>query len=224
MKNVLNHALIMAAGRGLRMMPLTAIVPKPMAPYNGSTLIASSIKSIQSNIKKIHITVGYKGALLAEHVLGIGISSIFDTNDKGNSWWIYNTLMQYLDEPVLVMTADNIAQLNYPLLLGNYIEMGRPACMVVPVKPVDGLDGDYVHHNSGVVTKLDRSDPSDIYCSGIQILNPAKIIRLTTPSENFTDVWSQLILKQELHCSEVYPEKWISVDTVQQLNNIETAS
>ena len=39
----INHALIMAAGRGQRMMPLTQVLPKPMAPYLNSTLVADGI-------------------------------------------------------------------------------------------------------------------------------------------------------------------------------------
>ena len=40
---LLQHAVIMAAGRGQRMVPLTDEMPKPMAPYLGSTLIAEGI-------------------------------------------------------------------------------------------------------------------------------------------------------------------------------------
>jgi len=35
---MIRHAIIMAAGRGMRMAPLTDAIPKPMAPYNGTTL------------------------------------------------------------------------------------------------------------------------------------------------------------------------------------------
>ena len=40
----IQNALIMAAGRGQRMMPLTQVIPKPMAPYLDSTLIAQGIQ------------------------------------------------------------------------------------------------------------------------------------------------------------------------------------
>lgn len=62
----IRHAVIMAAGRGLRMMPLTEAIPKPMAPYNGATLIARGIERLADRFEHIHVTVGYKGAMLAQ--------------------------------------------------------------------------------------------------------------------------------------------------------------
>ena len=59
----------MAAGRGARLMSLTDIVPKAMVPYNGRTLIAIGIDKIRKHIPNIYITVGYKGAMLASHVI-----------------------------------------------------------------------------------------------------------------------------------------------------------
>lgn len=56
----IRHAIILAAGRGHRMMPLTDSLPKPMAPYNGSTLIAQGISRIARRVEHVHITVGYK--------------------------------------------------------------------------------------------------------------------------------------------------------------------
>ena len=46
-----NHSLIMAAGRGIRMMPLTGVIPKAMAPYRGSTIISDGIEKLSRHIK-----------------------------------------------------------------------------------------------------------------------------------------------------------------------------
>ena len=212
-----SHAVIMAAGRGQRMMPLTEDMPKAMAAHDGSTLIANGIEMLRGVIDNIHITVGYKGAMLAKHVIEHRVTSIFNTDGKGNSWWLFNTLLKYLDEPVLVLTCDNIVEVNANNLLNDYLRQS-PACMVVPVKPVQGLDGDYIFHSHGVVTELNRKKPSDIYCTGIQIINPSKINKMISPTENFYDVWKDLIEMKELHCSSVYPDRWFAVDTVKQLN------
>ena len=125
----------MAAGRGVRMMPLTAVIPKPMAPYLGSTLIADGIRRIRGHVDVIHITVGYKGPKLAEHVIELGVDCVYNTSGKGNSWWIYNTMLKYLDEPLLVLTCDNVVELDFEQLEREYARHNSPACMVVPVAP-----------------------------------------------------------------------------------------
>ncbi len=221
MKKIRN-ALIMAAGRGLRMSPLTDTIPKPMAPFLGSTLIAEGISKLKPFIENIHITVGYKGAMLAQHVIKNGASTIFNTEGKGNAWWVYNTLLSKLDEPCYVLTADNVIELDFDQIESDYKKLGSPACMLVPVKPVQGVEGDYLYSDKqGRVLELSREKPSEKYCSGIQVINPAKINALTTHSENFMDLWNQLILIEQLYCSNVYPDKWYSVDTITQLNEIE---
>ncbi len=217
----INHALIMAAGRGMRMMPLTDIVPKAMMPYNGSTLIANGIDKINKQISNIYITVGYKGALLAQHVIEHNVTAIFNTEGRDNAWWIFNTLLKHLDEPIFVLTCDNVTELDFAVLSDEYYAFDAPACMVVPVQPIEGLEGDYIFHESNVVKRLSRNDKSDIYCSGIQILNPAKINKLIKPSDNFYDVWSDLMEESQLYCSHTYPSKWFAVDTVEQLQRLQ---
>jgi NDP-sugar pyrophosphorylase family protein len=216
----IKHALIMAAGRGQRMMPLTQDLPKAMAPYRGTTLIAQGIEQIKKHIDRVHITVGYKGALLAQHVIQQDVASVFNTEGRSNSWWIYNTLLRHLDEPMFVLTCDNVIELDFALLESDYFASGAPAGMLVPVEPVSGLEGDYIFHRDNVVTALDRHRPSELYCSGIQILNPAEINRRTGEGADFYALWNQLIAQQQLIMSRVYPKRWISIDTMDQLSRL----
>ena len=210
----------MAAGRGSRMKPLTDHIPKAMAPYKGSTLIANGIKKLRPFIENIHITVGYKGAVLAEHTIGLSVNSVFNTNGKGNAYWIYNTLVSKLDEPVLVLTADNITEIDLEFVSNQYEKLGNPLCMVVPVKPIPGLDGDYIHHKDHVIHELSRKKPSEIYCSGIQVLNPLRLNQETSKTEDFNEVWEQVRSQNQLYCSEEYPKNWFTVDTIEQLDFI----
>ena len=216
----IKHALIMAAGRGTRMIPLTDVIPKPMAPYRCTTLIADGIGRIRQYFDNIHITVGYMGKTLAEHVVDLGVSSVFNTSGKGNAWWIYNTLMKHLDEPVVILTCDNVVDLAFDQIAKDYDDLSQPACMVVPARPVAGLDGDYIFHRDNVIVKLDRHTPSDSYCSGIQVLNPHRINCLTTETDDFYSVWDQLIGQQQLFASNVYPKQWFAVDTIEHLDKL----
>jgi NDP-sugar pyrophosphorylase family protein len=210
----------MAAGRGMRMAPLTDAIPKPMMPYNGTTLIARGIDRLRAKIEHIHVTVGYKKAMLAQHVIEHGASSVFNTEGQSNCWWVFNTLLASMDEPMLVLTCDNVVDLDLALLEENYRAIDAPPCMLVPVRPVPGLEGDYVFCEDHLVTAISRERHSDIYCSGIQILNPARINQLTTEGKSFYDVWAQLIDQRQLFVSSVYPKRWFAVDTIAQLTTV----
>jgi NDP-sugar pyrophosphorylase family protein len=212
----------MAAGRGARMAPLTDDIPKPMAPFAGTTLIARGIDRLRNHVDHIYITVGYKKAMLAQHVIEHGATAVFNTEGRGNAWWIYNTLVSGLDEPVLVLTADNVIDLDLSLIESDYTKLGEPACMLVPVRPVEGLEGDYIFHTDGFVTEISRERTAEVYCSGIQVLNPRKVVHATSDAEDFNQVWSQLIGVRQLMMSSVYPKKWFSVDTVKQLSDLDS--
>lgn len=211
------HALIMAAGRGLRLMPLTHDRPKAMAELHGQSLIEAGIARLRPEVGNLHITVGYKGAMLAAHVIARGVNSVFNTEGRGNAWWLYHTLLAGLDEPLLVLTCDNVVQLDLARIAAEYRALGRPAAMLVPVVPVPGVAGDYIFHESGRVTALSRQRPTSIYASGIQVLHPAAINALTRPADDFHAVWHQLIGRGQLWCARVYPNRWLAIDTPEQL-------
>lgn len=221
MSNVVIHqALIMAAGRGNRMRPLTDSIPKPMIPYNGDTLIGNSLTMLQKSVNKIHITVGYKKAMLAEYLMARGVDTVINTEGHGNAWWITNSIMKYINEPILVLTTDNITKINTEFLNEEYIKCGYPHCMVVPVLPIPGIDGDYIEETNNVVKSIQREVPYPIYCSGIQVLNPARIFSSIGKTDVFYLLWKALIDIDALYTSGIYPDAWYSVDTLEQLSFI----
>ena len=217
---MIKHAIILAAGRGMRMAPLTDAIPKPMAPYNGTTLIARGIERLAEKIEHIHVTVGYKKAMLAQHVIEHGASSVFNTEGQGNSWWIYQTTLASLNEPILVLTCDNVVDLDLSMLQENLDALNTPPCMLVHIRPVPGLEGDYIFHEGHLVTEISREKKTEIYCSGIQVLNPSRLNQITREGESFYEVWQQLIEQQQLFVSSVYPKKWFAVDTIEQLTTL----
>ena len=68
-----------------------------------------------------------------------------------------------------------------------------------------------------IVLKLSRKEKSDIYCSGIQIVNPYKVNKVVNRTENFNILWKKLILKKKLIVSDVTPKKWFTIDNLKQL-------
>jgi NDP-sugar pyrophosphorylase family protein len=195
-----------------------------MVPFMQSTLIAHGIDKIRPHIENIHVTVGYKGAMLAAHLIEHAASSVHNTDGRSNSWWLHNSLLQHLDEPIFVLTCDNITDINFKRLADDYFSLGEPPCLLLPVAPVSGLDGDYIFHEGSVVTELSRTKTADIYCSGIQVLNPKRVRDLTSGTGDFSTVWSELIAQRKLYVSSVWPDKWFSVDTLEQLERLAPVS
>ena len=175
----INHAFIMAAGRGTRLMPLTKKIPKGLVKFKQTSLIARGIKRLKKYINFVHISVGYKGPILAKHLIEEKVSSIINTDKKG-----------------------------------------QPLCMLIPTKPIKGLAGDFIFKKKNIVKKLSRTQKSDIYCTGIQILNPKKINDKVKPTDDFNILWKKLIKIRQLYVSDVMPKKWYTVDNLDNLKKL----
>jgi len=214
---MINHAVILAAGRGVRLKPKTNKIPKAMVKIKNQTLILSGIKKLQKYIKNIHITVGYKGSMLAKHVIENKVNSVINTDKKGNAWWIFNFPFKYIDEPIFVLTCDNITKINFSLIEKDYKMKGKPECFLIPVKPVKDLDGDYIHRKKNIVTNLSRQTKSDIYCSGIQVVNPYRICKIIKKTDDFNQIWKSLMKKKKLIVSDIRPKNWFTIDNLKQL-------
>lgn len=199
------------------MLPLTADLPKAMAPYRGSTLIREAIRQISGHVPHIHVTVGHMAPMLGGHVIESGVSSVFNTTGHGNGWWLYNTPLAFLDEPVLVLPCDILFELDVASLQDEFRRVSRAACMIVPVAPVRGRGGDYLFTEGSAIVEITRSRRSDLYSSGIQVVNPAEINRITSEVDDFNEIWRQLIPQKRIVVSRVHPKKWLSFDTVVDL-------
>lgn len=213
------YSLIMAAGKGERMLPFTKTHPKAMVEVDGKPLICFLLEQISLISEKVFITTGYNGHEITAYFLDKNNISFINTYHKGNAWWIFHSLMKDVDEPVLVSDCDILTSIDVNYIDLNCRNAGYPACLILPVKPVNGVEGDYLFGRKGKVFSFSRTQKSDIYSSGLQVINPYKINQLINKrAENISDVWNLLIEKGELYYAETYPHKWYSINTMEQLN------
>ena len=66
-KNRITQAVILAAGKGTRMRPLTYKIPKPMLPIKGKPLLEYTLESLPDQIEEIILVVNYLGEQIKSH-------------------------------------------------------------------------------------------------------------------------------------------------------------
>ncbi|MEI0564122.1 sugar phosphate nucleotidyltransferase [Brachyspira pulli] len=70
-------AIILAAGRGTRLAPMTLIKPKPLLKINGKTLLENMIKILKNNgVDDIIVVTGYKHEMFDEYQERLGFKKV----------------------------------------------------------------------------------------------------------------------------------------------------
>jgi MurNAc alpha-1-phosphate uridylyltransferase len=113
------RAMILAAGRGLRMGPLTTETPKPLIKVAGHHLIEYSLHALKkAGIHEVVINVSYHAAQI-KHVLGdgeqYGVNIYYSYEEAAleTGGGIFQALPLLGDAPFLVLSSDIIT--DYPL-------------------------------------------------------------------------------------------------------------
>ena len=62
------RAIILAAGNGVRLLPLTATKPKPLIKILDSSILEHNLEQLRGLVKEVILVVGYKGELIQKHI------------------------------------------------------------------------------------------------------------------------------------------------------------
>jgi len=166
-------AMILAAGRGERMMPLTQNTPKPLIKVKGTTLIEHSIKALKkAGIIDIIINIAYLGEQVKSYLgdgskFGINIS--YSDESLGaleTAGGIIKALPCLGTKPFVVINSDVIC--NYDLSQIK-LPIGSLAHLVLVDNPAHNQKGDFSLINNHQVVNAH----SQTYTfSGIGIYHP----------------------------------------------------
>ena len=107
---MIRQAVILAGGRGKRLLPLTKNLPKPMAPINNIPFLSYLIFSLKKKgIKKILLLVGYKSKKITKFYNNnkdIQINFNFSSIKSDTGQRVLNAY-NYLDSEFLLLYGDN---------------------------------------------------------------------------------------------------------------------
>jgi NDP-sugar pyrophosphorylase family protein len=211
-----NHSVILAAGTGERMRPLTHYCPKPLIRVDCKPLIHHVLGALPYNSQK-HITVGHLSKLVLDDTY-LEADSFINTTGKSNSWFLFNSLIRNIDDFVICCPCDIIFKIDWEQLYKEAADLNT-ACGIVPVPRISGIEADFIHSVDRKCVKISRDNPSPIYASGIQILNPRKINELLHRQRrlSFYGVWSGLINLNQLSVFTTQPSQWKAIDRLDQI-------
>ncbi|MCC6067943.1 nucleotidyltransferase family protein [Ferrovum sp. PN-J185] len=129
--------MILAAGRGERMRPLTDILPKPLQKVGDLTLIERHVTALaKAGIKHIVINLAWLGHLIEQHLgdgarFNLNIDYSYEQTALGTLGGVVNALTLFKEEQFLVISADIVTDFDFNSLLNHSIDSHDLAHLVL---------------------------------------------------------------------------------------------
>ena len=169
------QAIILAAGQGTRLRPLTNDIPKTLVDLNGQPILWWILNSLPKKISEIILVTGYHGNVIEKtfgrEFNGRPIKYIHQTELNGTAGALWQAKISIGAEPFLVLHGDNIYAkddleklVELPLALGIFKEI-RPSVRIVFETNSEGFLA-----GSHLPTSDELSAPIDV-CAGSYVLD-----------------------------------------------------
>ena len=218
-------AMILAAGLGNRMRPLTLHTPKPLLEVGEKPLIVWHIEKLQKiGVTEIVINTAWLGEKLA-NALGdgsqFGVNILWSHEGEGleTAGGIINALPLLGDEPFILVNGDVWTTMDFASLLD--VQLGeQQAHLVLVENPPQHLKGDFILSNGLAYTFEQEQLGEALTYSGIAVLHPRMFVGLENGKRPLAP-----LLKQAMQQQQVSAEKlqgiWVDVGTPERLQQLD---
>jgi N-acetyl-alpha-D-muramate 1-phosphate uridylyltransferase len=211
------RAMILAAGRGERLRPLTDRTPKPLINVRGKPLIEWHLeKLVRAGVRDIVINLSWLGAQIRES-LGDGKrwNARIDYSEEGaipleTGGGIFRALPLLGPEPFFLVNGDVFTNLDYPQLV---LPANALAHLVLVPNPAHHTKGDFGLLNGQVV---DGPEPRYTY-SGIGVYHPELFAGCSDGRFPLVPLLRKAMSSQQV-TGEFYDGLWTDVGTVERLH------
>ena len=216
-------ALILCAGYGKRLNPLTLTQPKPLLMINEITLLENCINLIQFlGIKKVIINTFYLKEKIADFIrikkFNLDIQIVNDGKVILNTGGGILNMMNYSDETdFLTLNPDTLWNNNYVETVKNmekfYFSNQIKNILLLVNKNLSfdkKLKGDF----NLLKNTIKKDLQNDLIYTGCQIINKSLFESLLVNNFSISRIWNELINKNELYGYE-------SLESFYHLTNLE---
>jgi len=228
-------AMIMAAGLGKRMRPLTATRPKPLIEVGGKTLLDHVLERLRTaGVRKVVVNVHYLADALEAHLasrdhgLEVVISDERDLLMETGGGLVRAAPLIDTD-PFLALNSDNLwidGPADTLRLLASQWDDARMDALLLLVPQARALNhngmGDFHMGSTGRLRRRERSHVAPFVFTGIQIASK-RLLRDAPEGPFSTNIlWDRAI--EEGRCfGAVHQGLWFDVGTPQSIQLTETA-
>jgi len=192
MKNNITKGMILAAGLGTRLRPLTLKTPKPLLKVGDKALIEYSISIFaKAGIRDIVINLHHLGNKIKEFLkdgskYGVKISYSEEKEILGTGGGIRKTVDFFDGEPFVVINGDVIIDIDLKDFVSFHLNNNFAATLVLR-KLKDGENYTPIFKDGDRLIEFGRGD---MMYTGLQIINPELVQSLKEKS--FSDIVSDL--------------------------------
>ena len=228
---LIKKAIILAAGFGKRLLPLTKVQPKPLLEVGGKKLIEHSIHLLRkNNITDIIVNSHYLHEKISEFITKkySSISISYEKNILDTGGGILNVIDFFDQENFFVLNSDTVWNEAYSNDLNQLKEIfknsNNKAALLLADKKNSfdkKLSGDFGLDQNNLLNK----DNDDYIYTGCQLLNPS-IFNLKKKGDIFSmnEIWNDLIEQKSLNgvisqCPFLHAT---DLEIYNQLNNLKT--
>ena len=207
---MIKRAMILAAGFGKRIQPLTLKYPKPLLKIGDETLLSNTLKFLKSfGVEHVVINVHYLKEQIINYIkkknFDLNISIIEEKNeilDTGGG--IFNAIKNFSDEPFLIINPDTIWNMSYinelKQMEKHFFEIKTSKCMLLVANKEKSFDnklkGDFKLKDNLISRK--KEDKLNFIYTGLQIMKPNSFLGTETKIFSINKIWDKLILNNEL--------------------------
>lgn len=215
-------AMILAAGKGERMLPLTRDTPKPLLQAGGKALIQYHVEALAA--------AGYRDIIINHAWLGqqiedfLGDGSKFEVTIRYSSegepletaGGVIKALPLLGDEPFLIVNGDIWTDYSFSTLLEK-TAMQSLAHLVLVDNPSHHPKGDYKLESGSGLLHRDGPQKANRYTySGIALLHPDLFTGMRVEKKALAPVWEALMPLGRVS-GEYYAGEWFDIGTVERL-------
>ncbi|WP_137820024.1 N-acetylmuramate alpha-1-phosphate uridylyltransferase MurU [Pseudomonas sp. 2FG] len=215
------RAMILAAGKGERMRPLTLHTPKPLVPVAGVPLIEYHLRALAAaGFREVVINHAWLGQQIEDHLgdgarFGMSIRYSAEGEPLETGGGIFRALPLLGDAPFLVVNGDiwtdyGFATLRRPL--------SGLAHLVLVDNPAHHARGDFCLADGRVGDGQDGA-PSLTY-SGIAVLDPALFADCQAGAFKLAPLLRQAMAAGQVS-GERFGGRWVDVGTHERLAHVE---